>query len=150
MPTWVYILTGLGTLFTGLVGALLLLRRFPLESRKLTVDTVDVNVKIAGALRDDAMEDRQAAREELAALRREFEQYRTDTDKRLAELSTALRSEKAENVRLQAERDAAIQRAQQVERDSAEEISRLQGRVDALEGEVRELQANGNGSHATP
>lgn len=147
MPTWVYVLTGIGTLLTGGVGAYVLLRKYPLESRKLTVETVDVNVKIAGALRDDAMEDRQAARDELAALRAEFDQYRTDTDARLAELGTLLRSEKAENERLRIERDEAVARVASVEREASAEISRLRERVQTLEGEVRELKA-GAGPHA--
>jgi chromosome segregation ATPase len=147
MPTWAYVLTGLATLLTGGVSAYVLLRKYPLEHRKLTVETVDVNVKIAGALRDDAMEDRQAAREELAALRAEFEQYRADTNKRLAELGTLLRAEKAENERLRSERDRAVALTEQIEREAAEEISRLQERVQVLEDEVRELRANG-GPHA--
>lgn len=147
MTTWAYILGGIGTLLTGLISAYLLLRKFPLESRKLTVETVDVNVKIAGELRDDAMEDRQAARADLAALRAEFDQYRTDTDKRLAELGAALRGEKAENQRLRSERDAAVARTARVEKEAGKEISRLRKRVDDLETEVRELKANG-GPHS--
>lgn len=140
MPTWAYVIVGLVGFPASLAGAVALLRRLPGETRKLTVDTVDVNVKIAGELRDDAVSDRQQAREELAALRAEFNQYRTDTDARLIELGTQLRGEKAENRRLTADlqrRDDAI-----AERD--ERIDRLQERVEELESEVRELKANGH------
>ena len=147
MPTWAYVLTGMATLLTGGVSAYVILRKYPLEHRKLTVETVDVNVKIAGDLRDDAMEDRKAAREELAALRAEFDQYRRDTNARLSELGTLLRSEKAENERLRSERDAAVAQTERVEREASAEISRLRDRVQTLEGEVRELKANG-GPHS--
>ncbi len=131
MPTWAYILVGLAAFPASLAGAVALLRRLPSETRKLTVETVDVNVKIAGDLRDDALHDRQQAREDLTALRREFDQYRADTDARLAEMAVEVRAARAGET--EAKRQAESYRAENEE---------LRGRVDELETEVAQLKAD--------
>lgn len=113
------LVAGLGTFLLGVAAY----RKWGPEARKITVDTVEVNVRVAGELRDDALSDRQAAREELAVLRRDFQQYRADTDARLAELSAQLRAERAEKVAVKQENE------------------KLRARVDELETEVTRLKS---------
>jgi DNA-binding helix-hairpin-helix protein with protein kinase domain len=116
MPTWTYIVGGLVAGLGPFVTALVLLRKAPAEAR-------EINVRIAGDLRDGAVEDWQRARDDLAGLRDEFEQYRADTDARMAEMAAELRAEKAEKQAVKAEND------------------RLRRRVDELEDEVAGLKA---------
>lgn len=67
---WVYLalgsLTGVGSLLTGLA----LFLKYRPESLKIQVDTTDVNVRIAGDLRDDAVEAWREARAELDELKK--------------------------------------------------------------------------------
>ncbi len=123
-----YLIVGLAVVLGPIITALVMLRRAPAEARKITVDTVDVNVKIAGELRDDALDDRKAARAELAQLRADFDNYRTSTDKRIADLLLELRGERAEKVALAAENAALVQRVTTAERRVADleaEVARL-------------------------
>lgn len=129
MPTWAYVLVGCAVVVGPLLTALVLLKKQPAETRKITVDTVDVNVKVAGELRDDAVEAWRLARDATAALRVEFEQYKTDTDARMLELSSELRGKVAENQHLRTELDQRDQTI--VDRDR---------RIGLLEDEVRELK----------
>ncbi len=124
-----YLIVGLAVVLGPIVTALVLLRRAPAEARKINVDTVDVNVKIAGVLRDDALDDRKAAREDLAQLRTDFDNYRTATDKRITDLLAELRGERAEKAELAAENAALVERVTTAER-----------RVDELEAEVARLK----------
>jgi phytoene dehydrogenase-like protein len=141
MPTWVYIVGGVIAVVAPTLTAVALLKRAPAENRKINVETVDVNVKIAGDLRDDALSDRQQARADLAQLRSDFEaykqeiardraleraeweDYRQTCDARMAELAEELATERREKVAL------------------AEENGRLLARVSELESEVRDLKS---------
>lgn len=111
-------------------------RKMKADVARTHVDTVDVNVRIAGDLRDEALDDWRRARDDLRELRQEFDQYRADADSRMAEMAAELRSERAEkeHVKQNAERIAAENEA-------------LKERVRHLENEVASLKANG-GSHA--
>lgn len=142
MSAWGSVLVGVAVVIGPVITAIVLLRKQPAESRKLTVETVDVNVKIASDLRDDAVADRKQAREDLAALRAEFDQYRIDTDARLIEMATELRAERARSTHL--EREIDQKDADIAHRDAV--IDGLRGRVDTLEDEVRTLKAKGRGA----
>lgn len=123
MNTWAYILVGLAVVVGPTLTAVVLLRKAPAETRKITVDTMDVNVNVAGKLRDKAVEDWERMGRELDELRGEFNSYKADTQDRLAELSAELRAEKAEKRAVKTEND------------------RLRKRVDELEAEVTRLKA---------
>jgi uncharacterized protein (DUF3084 family) len=141
MPTWVYLVGGVIAVGAPTLTAIALWRKVPAESRKINVDTVDVNVKIAGELRDDAVADRQAARDDLRQLREDFEAYKRDTARERAQ----------ERREWEAYRDdcdsrvSALAQELQTERDEkaalARENSALMGRVTELEAEVRTLKA---------
>ena len=161
LPTWAYVFVGVAVVLGPLLTALILLKKQPAETRKITVDTVDVNVKVAGELRDDAVEAWRTARDELTAATRaiaqlkldreadqdaantKFERYKADVEERMESLTEQLRGKIAENTHLVAElerRDSTI-----VDRDR---------RIGQLETEVRELKTkverleNGNGDTA--
>lgn len=121
-----------GTLLVGLAAY----RKWGPEARKIKVDTVDVNVKIAGELRDDAWESFDRLRNEMKDLRKlresdrlEFEQYQHDTEARMTELSVAVRSEKALRMTVQQE-NVHIR----------EENRQLRERIATLEQEVASLK----------
>lgn len=123
-----------------LIGAIVAYRKFGPESRKISVETVDINVKVAGEnvriasdLRDDAWEQWAKATEDIQKLRAEFDQYRRDTEARLAEMSVEVRAARAGEV--EAKRQAASERA---------ENKKLRTRVQTLEREVASLKANGS------
>jgi hypothetical protein len=83
MPTWVYIV---GALAGPLVAYLLGRRqaqKIPWETRKLKVETVDINVQVADRLRDSAVEDWQRTKGELDALRSEFRAYKSEMSERI-------------------------------------------------------------------
>lgn len=131
------------TALAGLLLALLAWRKYGPEARKISVETVDINVKvagdnvrIAGDLRDDAWEQWAKVRTEMTKLREEFDQYRADTDKRLAEQATEVRAARAGEA--EATRKANLY---------AEENTHLQQRVAALEAEVADLRAD-RGPHS--
>lgn len=130
MATWAYILVGLAVVVGPIITALVLLRKAPAESRKVKVETVDVNVRIAGELRDDALEDRKRMQDELLGLRKEFDKYKRDTDAKLDRLTSDLVAAQAELQRERAEKD-------RVKRENA----RLTERVAELEQEVARLKA---------
>lgn len=133
MPDWLRVLIygGGGALLLEAVRTVSQRRQMGADVGKKKADTVDVNVTIAGRVRDEAVEDWERARTELAAMRdrltereREEAQYRRDVEGRLAELGAELRAEKAEKL--------AVKR----------ENSELKARVDELEAEVARLKAN--------
>lgn len=112
-------------LILGLPATYIALRKWPLDSRKVKVETIDLNVNIADRLRDGAVADWERMRGELDDLTREFAEYKRDTESRLAEMAVELRAERAEKVAVKQEND------------------QLRARVVALEAEVRALKANG-------
>lgn len=143
LPTWAYIVVGVAVVVGPVATALVLLKKQPAETRKITVDTVDVNVKVAGELRDDAVEAWRLQKQATTDLRAEFEQYREDTEQRLLELAAELRGKVAENQHLRDEigrRDRAIEH-----RD--ERIEHLEGEVAELKKKVARLE---NGGSDTP
>lgn len=137
MPTWAYIIVGLAVAVGPILTTLVLLRKAPAESRKISVDTVDVNVSIAGKLRDVAVRDWERIDAEMEDLRRDFNQYREDTDARLAEQAAEVRAARAGEAE-------AIRKAERY----AEENNELRERVQSLEHEVASLKANGAGPHS--
>lgn len=141
-PTIILGLFGsLGAFLAGLAAY----RKFGPEARKINIDTVDVNVKIAGELRDDAWESFDRLRTEMKDLRQlresdrlEFEQYQHDTESRMTELSVAVRSEKALRVTVQQE-NVHIR----------EENRQLRERIATLESEVASLKTR-SGRYDSP
>lgn len=132
LQTLAIVMTALGALLGGMAAY----RKWGPEARKINVDVMDVNVRVAGDLRDDALEEMRRYRADMLALREEFNQYRSDTERHLAEMSAALRGKVAENRHLKAElkrRDADI-----AERDSR--IDELRDRIVELEREVAGLK----------
>jgi chromosome segregation ATPase len=123
MSAWVYLVVGIAAVLGPVITAVVLLRKAGGETRKITVETVDVNVNIAGRLRDKAIEDWERIGSELDAIRTEFDQYKRDTDARMAELTTELRAERAEKQAVKREND------------------RLRERVSDLEAEVERLKS---------
>jgi hypothetical protein len=126
------------TALAGFLAALLAWRKYGPEARKISVETVDINVKvagdnvrIAGDLRDDAWEQWAKVRTELTALTERFDQYRIDTDARLAEQATQVRAARAGEAE-------AIRKANLY----AAENKELRIRVDSLEAEVTALKAD--------
>lgn len=123
--------------FLGSAGALLggiaAYRKWGPEARKINVDVMDVNVRVASDLRDDAWESWHRIRNEMDALRNEFDQYRKDTEIRMTELSTALRSERALREHVQ-EENGHIRT----------ENKHLRDRVASLEAEVSSLKSYNN------
>lgn len=130
MPEWVILIGGVGTFIAAVVAAVVAVRKLPAEAQKINVDTVDVNVRIAGNVRDQAVEDWQRVRGELDELRKEFDQYKKDTDDRLAEQATQVRAARAG--------EAEAKRKADQYRDENQE---LRARVDELEAEVARLKA---------
>lgn len=133
---------GVVTAIGVLLGGIAAYRKMRPEARKISVETVDINVKvagdnvrIAGDLRDDAWEQWAKVRTDMAELRREFDQYRADTDARLAEQAAEVRAARAGEAE-------ALRKADRY----AEENAQLRERVDVLETEVASLR-NDTGPH---
>jgi hypothetical protein len=93
MSAWVYLVVGIAAVLGPVITAVVLLRKAGGESRKITVETVDVNVNIAGKLRDKAIEDWERIGRESKSLREEFDQYRKANDERVAGLVRDLNHE---------------------------------------------------------
>lgn len=120
-----------------LVGAVVAYRKFGPEARKISVETVDINVKVAGdnvriasGLRDDAWEQWAKVRTDFNALRDEFDQYRRDTDRQLAEQAVEVRAARAGEAE-------ALRKAEQYMKEN----KALRKRVDELEREVASLKS---------
>lgn len=90
-PVWAYVLVGLALVIGPVITAWALLRKVPAETRKLSVETVDVNVRMAGELRDDAYEDRRRMKEDLDALRAEFRGYQSEMTQRIEAQDSKIR-----------------------------------------------------------
>lgn len=130
VPTWAYIMLGLAAVIAPILGAMVLLRRQPAETKKITVDTVDVNVKLAGDVRDLAVRDWKRVGEELDAERAkltrladEFAAYREQNDASMRKVLDELRGEREEK------------------RILAVENTELKRRVTELEAEVAQLKS---------
>lgn len=131
MNVWATFFTLFASVIVAISGAVLAWRKFGPDTRKITVDTIDVNVTYAGRVRDLAVADWERVSKELDDLRKEFHQYRTDTDARLAEQAAEVRAARAGEA--EAIRKADIYAA---------ENTKLRKRVDALESEVAALRSD--------
>lgn len=136
-----YLVVGLAAVVAPIITAVVVLRKLPAESRKLTVDTVDVSVTIADKVRDMAARDWERVGRELdeerearQALEAKFDQYRREADARMEALLDELRGERAEKRHLAEENEALLERVTKAER-----------RVDELEAEVSQLKAERRG-----
>lgn len=83
MPAWAYILGAALTLAGPYLAFRLATRKWPVEKQKITVDTVDVNVMVAGRLRDYALDDRARMKKDLDDLRAEFHKHKAETKSQL-------------------------------------------------------------------
>lgn len=112
-----------------LVLALVAYRKWRPERDGVTITNAGKVTEMSLSFADRVDQDNDDLRASIAALRAEFDQYRDDTRSKLSELHTELRAERAEKAAVKRENEA------------------LRARVQALEGEVRELKANG-GPHS--
>lgn len=114
-------------IIAALTGAYIAWRKYRPETNDITVTTADkvnaMTLRFAG----DVSQDNDDLREMLAALRREFDQYRHDADAEMSQLRVEMRAERAEKDRVKRENDE------------------LRRRVAELESQVRELKARGRG-----
>jgi cell division protein FtsB len=114
-----------------LVTAFVLLRKAKPERNDITITSADkvnaMTLRFAGVV--DA--DNDDLRAQLVQLRKEFEQYRADTDARLAEQAAQVRAARAGEA--EAVRKANLYAAENKE---------LRIRVDSLEAEVTALKAD--------
>jgi predicted nucleic acid-binding Zn-ribbon protein len=137
MPAWLYLLGGIAAFISAVVSAVVVLRKLPAEAQKINVDTVDVNVNIAGRLRDQAVADWERISRELADLRKEFDTYKEDTDARLIEQAAEVRASRAD---ARAARDGEAEAKRKADQ-YREENEELRTRVVQLEDEVARLKA---------
>jgi cell division protein FtsB len=116
-------------------GSILAWRKWGPERGLVTVTTADkvnqMTLRFAGAVDSDNDD----LRAQIAALRTEFNQYRIDTDARLAEQAAQVRAARAGEAE-------AIRKATAYAAENAE----LRERVDSLEAEVTQLIADREGS----
>lgn len=129
MPTWAYLIVGVAVGVGPTLTAVALLRKAPAETQKINVETVDLNVTYASRVRDLAVADWERVGRELDHLRKEFDQYKRDTDDRLAEQATEVRAARAGEAE-------AIRKADRY----AAENAQLRERVEVLEAEVDRLK----------
>lgn len=111
-------------MIVALSGAYIAWRKYRPETNDITVTTADKVNSMTLRFAGDVAKDNDDLRTDLAELRREFAQYRTDTEARLAELGSQLRAAKAENVEL------------------THRAERAEARVTELEAEVARLKAS--------
>lgn len=121
---------GLVGIIVALTGAYIAWRKYRPETNDITVTTADKVNTMTLRFASEVSQDNDELRAKLDALVSEFDQYRRDTDARLAELSVELRAERAEKERERAERERV-----------ARENDELRARVKALEAEVARLKA---------
>ncbi len=125
------LLTGLLVGAGGLITAFVLWRKAPAERNDIKITSADkvnaMTLRFAG----DVNKDNEALREDIDEMRREFDQYRTDTQTRLDEMSVELRAERAEKLAVKRENET------------------LRERVDELEREVASLKASGGPHNPT-
>lgn len=108
-----------------LILAVVAYRKWRPERDGVTITNAGKVTEMSLSFADRVDQDNDDLRADIAALRREFDQYRNDTRDELSKLHTELRAERAEKV--------AVKR----------ENEQLRARVQTLESEVRELKANG-------
>ena len=116
-----------------LIGAVVAYRKWRPERDGVTITNAGKVTEMSLSFADRVDKDNDGLREDLDELRREFAQYRADTEKRLSEMAVEVRAARA------GEREATRQAE-----SYRQENESLRERVQALETEVRELKANGN------
>lgn len=114
---------GIVAIIAALIAAYIAWRKWPSETRDITVTTADKVNTMTLRFADSVSGDNDDLRKEIDELRAEFRQYRDDTDKLMAQLKVELRAERAEKENVQRENESLIRR------------------VDELESEVRALKA---------
>lgn len=114
---------GIVAIIVSLTGAYIAWRKYRPETNDITVTTADKVNTMTLRFADEVSKDNDDLRAEIDELRREFRQYRDDTDAVMAQMKVELRAERAEK--------------EQVQRENAV----LKERVDELETEVRALQS---------
>lgn len=108
-----------------LILAMVAYRKWRPERDGVTITNAGKVTEMSLSFADRVDQDNDDLRAEMAALRREFDQYRNDTQDALSTLNVELRAERAEKL--------AVKR----------ENEQLRARVQALEAQVRELKASG-------
>ena len=114
---------GIVGIIVALTGAYIAWRKYRPETNDITVTTADkvntMTLRFAG----DVAKDNDDLRAEIDELRKEFRQYREDTDSAMAQLKIEVRAERNEKERYMRENED------------------LRSRVDELESEVRALKS---------
>lgn len=133
-----YLVAALFSSIGALLAGVTAYRKWRPETARIGVDTLDVNVKIAGDLRDDAYEAWQRMKREMAEMRQEMNQLREElNEERRARHDDVAKAEQTATEKVAEEREA--RRA--AERRAAElddEVQGLRIMVTALHDVIRQ------------
>jgi predicted RNase H-like nuclease (RuvC/YqgF family) len=114
---------GIVGIIVALTGAYIAWRKYRPETNDITVTTADKVNTMTLRFANDVSKDNDDLRAEIDELRKEFRQYRDDTDAEMAQLKVEVRAERNEKERYMRENDD------------------LRNRVGELENEVRALKS---------